>query len=72
MSFEVEQVIGIARSDSGRNTFEVEAKLDAELNALRPGMEGVGKIRVEPRNQLWIWTHGLLERVQLWLWRHWP
>jgi hypothetical protein len=50
----------------------VEARLEGEAGRLRPGMEGVGKIHVEERRLIWIWSHNLTEWVQLWLWSWLP
>ncbi len=67
----VEKVTPVAQILDGRNVFRVEARLDGNESALRPGMEGVGKIGVGRRRFLWIWTHGLVDwlRLQLWSWR---
>jgi hypothetical protein len=35
-------------------------------------MEGVGKIRIDERRLVWIWSHSLIEWVQLWLWSWLP
>ena len=48
---------------------EVEAQ---DVQRLRPGMEGAGKINVERRRLIWIWTHDLMDRLRLWLWRWMP
>jgi hypothetical protein len=62
--------IGIAVAEDGENLFRVEAKLDETGPGLRPGMEGVGKISVDERRLLWIWTHAFFDwlRVKLWYW----
>lgn len=67
----VEKVTPVAQILDGRNVFRVEARLDGSESALRPGMQGVGKIGVGRRRFLWIWTHGLVDwlRLQLWSWR---
>jgi multidrug resistance efflux pump len=67
----VEKVTPVAQILDGRNVFRVEARLGGSETALRPGMEGVGKIGVGRRRFLWIWTHGLVDwlRLQLWSWR---
>ncbi len=68
----VEQIIALAEAVDGRNVFRVEARLEGSYPFLRPGMKGVGKVDVEPRKLLWIWTHRLAERVRLWLWARLP
>jgi hypothetical protein len=42
----------------------------AARERLRPGMEGVGKVKVGERSLAWIWTHGFVDwlRVALWNW----
>ena len=42
--------------------------LDGGADAIRPGMEGVGKIGVDRRKLAWIWTHALIDRLRLALW----
>ena len=39
---------------------------------LRPGMEGVGKIQVDERKLIWIWTHKLVHWMRMWVWSWWP
>ena len=67
----VEAVTPVSRSEGGRNTFRVEATLEAPSGSLRPGMAGVAKIRVGRRRVLWIWTHGLVDWLRLALWSWW-
>jgi hypothetical protein len=35
-------------------------------------MEGVGKIEIDDRKLVWIWTHSLVDRARLWLWSALP
>jgi hypothetical protein len=48
----------------------VEARLDETPERLRPGLEGVGKIEVDRRLLVWIWTRQVIDwlRLQLWTW----
>jgi len=64
------KVTPVATAQDGRNFFRVEAKLAHAPARLRPGMEGVGKIRVGERRLWWILTHSFSEwlRVQVWSW----
>lgn len=71
MSFSVKN-IAVASAEEGRNVFRVEARLDQTTAALRPGMEGVGKILIGERRYLWIWTHGFFDWLRLQLWRWLP
>jgi multidrug efflux pump subunit AcrA (membrane-fusion protein) len=64
--------IGIATAEEGENVFRVEARITGAMPSLRPGMEGVGKISVGRRRLLWIWSHGLLDRLSIKLWRWLP
>jgi hypothetical protein len=62
----------VNNAKDGANRFRVEARLDAKPERLRPGMEGVGKIEVDERRLVWIWTHSLVDRLRLWLWHALP
>jgi multidrug efflux pump subunit AcrA (membrane-fusion protein) len=66
----VERVVPVAVSEDGRNFFRVEASLLEPIDSLRPGMEGVGKIEVGRRSQLWMVTHSLFDwiRLRVWTW----
>jgi multidrug resistance efflux pump len=67
----VERLTLVATPKDGRNVFAVEAGIQgADTAALRPGMEGVGKVVVGERSALWVWTHGLVDwlRLAVWSW----
>jgi HlyD family secretion protein len=64
----VANVTSVATADEGRNYFRVEARLDKNDPALRPGMEGIGKVNAGRGPLLWTWTRPLLERMQLLIW----
>ena len=68
----VTRITAVNTAKDGKNTFRVEARLDGEPGRLRPGMEGVGKVRIDERRLVWIWSHTLTEWVQLWLWSWMP
>lgn len=73
LAFTVQRIIPVADARDGRNFFPVEARLvERPALALRPGMEGVGKIDVDQRRLAWIWSHQLLDRLRLWWWRWVP
>ena len=72
LAFAVEQVTPVSVAREGRNYFRVEAHLLHTPARLRPGMEGVGKIDIERRLLLWIWTHDALDWLRLLLWSWWP
>ena len=71
-SFHVEKITPVAVAKEGRNYFRVEAQLETTSERLRPGMEGVGKVTVDERRLIWIWTHELSDWLRLWLWSWWP
>jgi multidrug efflux pump subunit AcrA (membrane-fusion protein) len=71
-AFTVTKITAVNAAKDGRNRFRVEARLDTPPGRLRPGMEGVGKIEVDERKLVWIWTHGLVDRARLWIWSSLP
>jgi multidrug resistance efflux pump len=66
----VEKLTPVSTAREGRNYFRVEARLTHTPARLRPGMEGIGKIAIDRRLLLWIWTHQAIDwlRLQLWSW----
>ncbi len=68
----VEKITPVSVVDQGRNFFRVEARATGAVERLRPGMEGVGKIQVERRRLIWIWTHKLVHWTRMWVWSWWP
>lgn len=68
--FKVVNVTPVATAKEGRNYFRVEARFTEPPTHLRPAMEGVGKIEVDRRRLVWIWTHEALDwlRLKLWAW----
>ncbi|MGH9362026.1 MAG: efflux RND transporter periplasmic adaptor subunit, partial [Thermoanaerobaculia bacterium] len=72
LPFQVEKVTPVSQAREGRNYFRVEAKLDSPPERLRPGMEGVGKVEVDRRRFLWIWTHQAVDWLRLFFWSWTP
>jgi len=68
----VEKITPVSAVEEGRNYFRVEAAAKGDIEKLRPGMEGVGKIQIERRKLVWIWTHKLVHWVRMWIWSWWP
>jgi multidrug resistance efflux pump len=68
----VEKITPVSVVDQGRNYFRVEAVAKGATEKLRPGMEGVGKIQVERRKLIWIWTRKLVHWTRMWIWSWWP
>lgn len=66
----VEKLTPVSTAREGRNFFRVEAQLETTVERLRPGMEGVGKVEIDRRLLVWIWTHQLIDwlRLALWSW----
>ena len=70
--FVVEKITPVSTAAEGRNTFRVEGRLTGGSEALRPGMEGAGKVDVGQRKLIWIWSHKLTNWLLLKAWRWWP
>jgi hypothetical protein len=68
----VNKVTPVSTAREGRNFFRVEAKLDQPHNRLRPGMEGAGKIEIDRRSLVWIWTHQVVDWIRLAVWSWMP
>jgi multidrug efflux pump subunit AcrA (membrane-fusion protein) len=71
LPFSVENITPVSLSEEGQNFFRVEAKLTNVSTALRPGMEGVGKVEIGSRKLIWIWTHEIVDWLRLWMWSWW-
>jgi hypothetical protein len=70
--FRVEKVTPVSTAREGRNFFRVEAKLEGAPDRLRPGMEGVGKIEIDRRRLIWIWSHRAIDWLRLFFWSWTP
>ena len=68
LPFTVAKITPVSTATEGRNYFRVEAELQSIPQRLRPGMEGVGKIEIDRRRYLWIWTHDVVDWISLKLW----
>ncbi|MCP4341531.1 MAG: HlyD family efflux transporter periplasmic adaptor subunit [Desulfobulbaceae bacterium] len=66
--FTVEKITPVSTAEEGRNFFQVEAKMQKNSDLLRPGMEGVAKIKIDRRKLIWIWTHKLIDWWRLTFW----
>lgn len=69
--FTVTRIVPLAQVQEGKTVFRLEASLDEKAApALRPGMEGVGRIDIDERRYAWIWTHGFFDWLHLkwWAW----
>ena len=73
LAIRVQRITPVSTQQDGRNVFAVEASIDGQAQsqaALRPGMQGIGKVVVGERSLLWIWTHSLVDwlRLTFWAW----
>lgn len=69
--FTVTRIVPLAQVREGKTVFRLEASLDeTAAPALRPGMEGVGRVDIGERRYVWIWTHGFFDwlRLKWWAW----
>jgi len=68
----VNSITPISEVKEGRNFFRVEAIMGKQIDALRPGMRGVGKILIGQRKLIWIWSRPFVDWLRLSLWTWWP
>lgn len=64
----VSKITPVSTAKGGRNFFRVEATLDEPHDRLRPAMEGAGKIEIDRRSLIWIWTHQVVDWIRLAFW----
>jgi multidrug resistance efflux pump len=72
IGFEVQKITPVSTPREGRNFFRVEAQLDRTDPRMRPGMEGVGKVEIDQRRYIWIWTRSVMDSLRLMLWQWLP
>lgn len=70
--FVVQKITPVSTSKEGRNYFRVEGSLKESSKRLRPGMEGIGKIIIDRRRLIWVWTHKAFDWLRLKVWRWFP
>jgi biotin carboxyl carrier protein len=70
--FQLEKLTPVSTAKDGKNYFRAEAKLDVPVGTLRPGMEGIGKVDVDRRLHIRIWTRQITDWIRLQLWRWLP
>jgi hypothetical protein len=70
--FVVNKITLVSVAKEGRNYFRVEARLEDTSGRIRPGMEGVGKVYVDKRRIIWIWSRELINWLRLEIWRWMP
>ncbi len=62
-------VIPVAIAEKGRSAFRVPAIIDGDATALRPGMQGVGKVNIGVRSLFWVYSHRLFNKIRLLAWK---
>ena len=71
LGFRVTKLTPLSVAEEGRNNFHVEAQLIGDNPAVRPGMQGYGKVSVGERKLTYIGTARLFQWVRMTLWRWW-
>jgi multidrug efflux pump subunit AcrA (membrane-fusion protein) len=72
LPFSVKVITPVATASEGRNHFRVEAYMESAASLLRPGMEGIGKVSVDRRSLLGIWTRSLTDWIRITSWKWLP
>ena len=72
LPFVVNKITPVSIAKEGKNYFRVEASMESHSERLRPGMEGIGKVTIDRRRLIWVWTHEAIDWVRLQLWRWIP
>ncbi len=64
----VTRIVPMASPVDRANVFEVRCQFDQPAEWLRPGMEGLARIKIGDKPIIWIATHRIVNTVRLWLW----
>ncbi len=67
----IDTITPLTLSESGASYFRVEALLDKTEVPLQVGMQGVGKILIDERRLISIWSRELVEWLRLSVWTWW-
>ena len=70
VEFHITRITPVSEIRDGINYFTVEASLNRQPEALRPGMEGIAKVNAGQRPLYFVLSRGLMHwlRVSLWKW----
>lgn len=68
----VEKITVASQAEDGANIFRVESSIINDTNLLRPGMQGIAKVKAGRKALIWIWTHEITDWLRLWVWSWWP
>ncbi|MFK7893104.1 MAG: efflux RND transporter periplasmic adaptor subunit [Granulosicoccus sp.] len=72
IAFTVTRISAFSGSELSVPEFRVEADIDVAVDNLRPGMQGIAKVRIGKRRRIWIWTHALTDWLRLQYWKFKP
>lgn len=67
--FTIERITPMAIVKDGRNTYEVQAKIQKTNIYLRPGLQGVAKIEAGKRSTIWSLSHRIVDWLKLTFWK---
>jgi len=67
--FKLTQITPRMNAEGGRNFAIVEAQLTETSGDLRPGMRGIGKVQIEERLLIDVWTRPIIDWARLAIWR---
>jgi len=70
--FVVDKITPVATAKEGLNFFRVEAIPSMITDRVRPGMEGIGKVHIDRRRLISIWTRSMKEWFIIKLWQYRP
>ena len=71
--FVVSSISGVLTSEIDLGVaFRVEGDLQGDYELLRPGMEGIGRVSIEPRPLGWLLFHDIFDWLRLLAWRWLP
>jgi len=68
LDFTVEHVFPVAEVKDKRNVYRVRVKLGARPGWMKPGMEGVAKVRIGKRPYAWLWTRKMVNWIRMKFW----
>jgi multidrug resistance efflux pump len=70
--FIIDKITPVATAKEGLNFFRVEATPSMITERLRPGMDGIGKINIDRRRLISIWTRSMREWFIIKFWQYRP
>lgn len=69
IKFTVIRIFPVAHVAEAKNVFTVRVQLDSpNVQWMKPGVQGLAKVDVEPAKYGWIWTHKMINWVRMKLW----